>query len=228
MKKILIYISVSLGIMTSCTKIDDYKKYQGGREIEYPGVMDSVKVFSGNKRVLLYGLFTSDPKITKYRITWNGEQRSIEKDITRTAGVDTVRLYLDNMDEGGVTFQVRTFYANGTPSVPVDVTGVVYGDNYANGIINRGFTTSGTKYDANTKTLTIDWISIDPSAIFTTVEYTDVNDLKKIVKVLDPEANKFFINDYKTGTDVSINTAYRPNSTAIDTFYVAKKNIFKR
>src|SRR4051812_48066903 len=73
---LLLLIVFALG---ACTKMDDYKKkYEPNGAISYPGKLDSVQVFSGRNRVLLMGLFTSDPKIVKYKVYWNSKQDSIE------------------------------------------------------------------------------------------------------------------------------------------------------
>lgn len=228
MKRNIILSIMAIAWFTSCRKMDDYKSFQGGKEIYYPGILDSARVFSGNKRVLLWGLFTSDPKIVKYKVFWNGRESFIEKDIVRSAGVDTVELFLNNLTEGGISFEIRTFDEKGNSSVPVNVSGIVYGANYATGLINRGYNRGTTVYDDNTGVLTIDWVSIDPTSIFTLVEYTDTNGKNRRLKVTDVEATKTFITDYKKGTNIAINTAYLPNTTAIDTFYVEKKEIFKR
>jgi len=231
-KNILIYAPVLVYLaahLSACAKIDDYKKdFQGTKEISYPGVLDSVKVRAGNKRVLLTGLFTSDPKIVKYQVFWNGKQNSIEKSVTRTQGVDTVKLFIENLAEGGINFEIRTFDDKGNISVPINANGAVYGDNYSTGIINRAFNPSTTVYDANTKILTIDWLGVDPSAVLTTLEYTNMIGQSKVVKVTDPESTLTRITDYKPGTDIFYKTAYLPQPTAIDTFFVAKKDFFKR
>lgn len=219
---------MAMATLISCTKMDDYKSFQGDREIYYPGILDSARIYSGNKRVLLWGLFTSDPKIAKYRVYWNGRENFIEKEIVRSSGIDTVSLFINDLNEGGISFEIRTFDKEGHISVPINVSGIVYGDNYANGIINRGYNRSTTTYNATTKVLTIDWVSVDPTAIFTAVEYTNTANQKKTIRVTDPEATKTFISDYKQNTDVSYHTAYLPNKTAIDTFYVNKKEVFKR
>lgn len=228
MKSGLLVVIFCIIISVSCSKMDDYKSFQGGKEIYYPGILDAAQVFSGDKRVLLYGLFNSDPKIVKYKVFWNGRENFIEKDIVRSSGVDTVRLYINNLTEGGTSFEVRTYDNQGRESVPVNVSGVVYGDNYRSGIINRGYNRNTTVYNATSKVLTIDWISVDTTAVFTNLEYTDINNQKKNIRVIDPEATKTFITDYKKDTDISINTAYLPTRTTIDTFYVAKKDIFRR
>ncbi|WP_316816293.1 DUF4998 domain-containing protein [Pedobacter nyackensis] len=229
MKKNILYILTICSVLTACSKIDDYKaEFQGEKEISYPGILDSLKVFSGNKRVMVYGLFTSDPKIVKYQVFWNGKQNVIEKTIKRTSGVDTVKLIVDKLEEGGINFEVRTFDDKGNISVPVTAPGIVYGNNYATGIINRSFNPTTTVYDVAKQLLTIDWLGIDPSAIFTTVEYTNTDDVAKVIKVTVNESTLTRISDYKRGTDIFYKTAYRPDPTAIDTFYVAKKDTFKR
>jgi hypothetical protein len=214
---------------SSCSKIDDYRgQFQGDKEISYPGILDSAKVLAGNKRVMVYGLFTSDPKIVKYQVFWNGKQNMVEKTITRTSGVDEVKLIIDNLPEGGINFEVRTFDNKGNISIPVNISGTVFGDNYASAIVNRVFNPSTTKYDATSKILTIDWQGIDPTAIFTKVDYTDVNGQAKSVQVTDPSSVLTRINDYKTGTDIFYQTTYLPQNGAIDTFTVPKKDTFKR
>ncbi|MGN7990014.1 DUF4998 domain-containing protein [Pedobacter sp. 22226] len=236
--KIILYMLAFGMLAGACSKIDDYKgKYQGTKEISYPGILDSLKIVSGKKRVLVYGLFTSDPKIVKYQIFWNGKQNMIEKSIKRTSGVDTVKLIIDKLEEGGINFEVRTFDDKGNISVPITSPGIVYGDTYASGIVNRAYNPTTTVYDAATKILSIDWLWVDPTALFTTVEYTDVTNVKKTIKVTITESTITRISDYKPGTDIFINTAYLPQRDilkpfyekfAIDTFFVAKKDSFKR
>ena len=230
--KLNIWMSFALlGLLafSACSKIDDYRgEFQGDKEISYPGILDSAKVLAGNKRVMVYGLFTSDPKIVKYQVFWNGKQNMVEKTIVRTSGIDEVKLIIDNLTEGGINFEIRTFDNNGNMSIPIYINGTVFGENYASSIVNRVFNPATTKYDATSKILTIDWQGIDPTAIFTTVEYTDINGQPKSVQVTDPSSVLTRINDYKTGTDVFYQTTYKPQKDAIDTFIVPKKDTFKR
>lgn len=210
---------------SSCKKADDYKaKFQGDKEISYPGILDSVKVLPGNKRVMLTGLFTSDPKIIKYRIYWNGRNDSLEKSITRTQGVDTVREVIANLPEGGMNFEIRTFDNKGNKSVPVFANGTVYGANYNSGIINRGIVSSA--FDVAKGILTINWLDADPTMLFTEITYTSTSNLTKTVKHSDKEASATIISDYKTTTEVSYRSAFLPQKNSIDTFYVLKADKF--
>jgi hypothetical protein len=231
MKK-LIWISIAFGGLLatgSCSKIDDYRvQFQGDKEISYPGILDSAKVLAGNKRVMVYGLFTSDPKIVKYQVFWNGKQSMVENPVKRTSGIDEVKLIIDNLPEGGINFEIRTFDNKGNISIPVNISGTVFGDNYASAIVNRVFNPSTTNYDATSKILTIDWQGIDPTAIFTKIDYTDINGQPKTVQVTDPSSVLTRINDYKPGTDIFYQTTYLPQKGAIDTFTVSTKGSFQR
>ena len=85
----IFYIAALLVFIASaCSKIGDYRsKYMSGGAIIYSGKMDSVKILSGRNRVMVTGLFTSDPNIVKYRVFWNGNKDSIEVPVKRTSGV---------------------------------------------------------------------------------------------------------------------------------------------
>ncbi|WP_316750779.1 DUF4998 domain-containing protein [Pedobacter gandavensis] len=212
-------------MISSCAKMDDYKsRFQGDKEISYPGILDSVKVLPGDKRVMLTGLFTSDPKIVKYQIFWNGRNDSLERAITRTQGIDTVKEMINGLPEGGMNFEIRTFDKNGNRSVPVYANGNVYGTNYTSGIINRGLVSS--VFDAATGVLTMNWLEADPTMLFTEISYTSTSNESKKTKFSDHEAAASMISDYKPGTEVKYRSAFLPQKNCIDTFYVAKFDQF--
>lgn len=210
---------------TSCQKMDAYRdRFQKGKEISYPGIIDSVKVQSGNKRVQLTGLFVSDPKIVKYRIYWNGGLDSMERLITRTSGVDTLREIINNLPEGNTSFVLRTFDAAGNQSVPVNVSGNIYGSNYQSGIINRGFRSAVVPYFGN---LIIDWLEVSASLVSTSVAYTAVDGSEKTFKTSNIASHKDTITDIKPGTNALLLSRYLPERNSIDTFTVLKADTIK-
>src|SRR5438105_584146 len=89
MKQYFVFIQLSLltlllaGVVVSCKKMDDYKKFAAGGEIIYPAPFDSLKVIPGNGRVMITGLLTGDPNVTKYKVFWNNGSDSLEQSITR-------------------------------------------------------------------------------------------------------------------------------------------------
>ena len=64
------WVLLLAGTFAACKKMDDYKKFAAGGEISYPSTFDSLRVISGNYRVMIKGLLTGDPKVTKYKVFW--------------------------------------------------------------------------------------------------------------------------------------------------------------
>lgn len=205
-------------IMSACSKMDDYKtKYMAGGSLTYPGIMDSVKFLSGRNRVMLTGLFTSDPKIVKYRVFWNSKQDSIEVPVHRSSGVDTVKLIIPNLPEGMMSFEIRTYDALNHMSIPIRTAANVYGDQYASGLTNRPIVKAEFQLD---KTVKITWVDVNADAGISAIEfkYTNSDGVAKdtVVKSVD---RTFVTSLPKPGTKISYRTIYLPTPTAIDAFY---------
>ncbi|MFC0515515.1 DUF4998 domain-containing protein [Mucilaginibacter angelicae] len=207
-------------VMSACTKMDDYKKkYEPNGPIIYPGKLDSVQVFSGRNRVLLTGLFTSDPKIVKYRVYWNSKQDSIETPVTRTSGVDTAKLFIPNLPEGIMTFEIRTYDNEGHVSIPVTLAGNVYGSLYQSSLINRGIAKAELQTDGSAL---INWadVNADDGLLSMQIKYTDVTNKQHDTLIASlPTALSTSLPRFKAGSVISYRTAFKPNKTAIDTFY---------
>jgi hypothetical protein len=217
------YIIVALVlIISACSKMDDYRgKYMAGGSITYPGKMDSVMAFSGKSRVEITGLFTSDPKIVKYKVFWNSRQDSLEVPVQRTSGVDTPKVIIPGLPEGLMNFEIRTYDAKGNISIPVNTSANVYGDLYQSALINRGIVNAEMQLDGSAL---ISWtdVSKDAGVVNMQIKYSDntgvmhdtliASDLKGLTTSLPA---------FKSGNAISYRTAYLPNPTAIDTFYTA-------
>ncbi|MEO6523723.1 MAG: DUF4998 domain-containing protein [Mucilaginibacter sp.] len=218
----LYIIALMLLITGACTKIDAYKdKYLSNGSIVYPGRIDSVKIFSGRNRVKVTGLFTSDPKIVKYRIFWNSKRDSVEVPIKRTTGVDTAKVIINNLPEGLMSFEIRTYDAQGNISVPVDTAANVYGDLYQSSITNRPMLNA--EMQPNGSAL-ITWADVDKNSGIVNMEIKYVD---KFSKSHDTVVTSALIGlttslpNFQPGNGISYSTAYLPNPTAIDKFNVA-------
>lgn len=214
---LLVLVVFSIG---ACTKMDDYKrKYEPNGAISYPGKLDSVRVFSGRNRVLLTGLFTSDPKIVKYVVYWNSKQDSVETQVTRTNGVDTAKLTIPNLPEGVMSFEIRTYDNKGNISIPVTIAANVYGELYQSSLLNRGIAKAEFQVDGSAL---IKWadINADDGVLNMQIKYTDAAN-KMHDTVITPQATgqSTSLPNYKAGTSITYRTAYKPNKTAIDIFY---------
>jgi hypothetical protein len=210
---------VTLFFSLSCSKSDDYKKYLEGGEISYTGKVDSVKVFSGNERVYITGLFMADPKVERIKIYWDNRIDSTEVKINRSAGVDTLKLSL-KVSEGVHNFELITFDAAGNKSLSVFKTGVSYGERYSSGLINRPSYT--VDYFAGDQKTTINWGGIDltSGAQFTEVEYTNTAG-KLVVQKDSIQLGKSILPDFLPGKPLRYRTLFVPDSLSIDTFYTS-------
>lgn len=208
-------IVAAISCFFSCTKQDEtYKQFLEGGEIVYVEKADSLRAYSGQNRVKLSWVISADPDVTYARVFWNNGADSMEVPITRTTGRDKIEVILDNLAEGSYTFDVYNYDDAGNSSIKTDVFAPVYGDNYTASLFNRVL--RGVVYGGDNLELT--WYGADNTDVGTEVTYTDVSDVQRKVTVL-PGDSIFWLVDYKPNTPFEYVTSYKPDSTAIDTFY---------
>src|SRR5438445_293782 len=106
--RIVLLIAVLGGVVVSCNKMDDYKKFAEGGEIVYPATFDSLKVIPGNGRAMITGLLSGIPNVVKFSVYWNDGLDSLEAPIVRKGKIDTIRQIIPNLPEGPRTFILRT------------------------------------------------------------------------------------------------------------------------
>lgn len=206
-------------LMASCSKMDDYRDdFVPQGEISYPGRIDSVTAFPGHNRLMLTGLLTSDPKITQVKVYWNSYKDSIVQNITRTSNVDTVRLLIDDIEENTWNFTLYTLDAQNNESVPVNVSGNVYGEKYMNSL-NERLVESAELTESGAVIYWKEAGYLD-GIISTEVKYTATDGSIKSVYV-EPEEDLLVIPDYQLGNDFECRSLYMPTSLCIDTFYTA-------
>lgn len=124
-------------IFAACQKQDDYKKFTENGEIVYPAKIDSLRILSGNGRVKVSGALNPDPRVVSFKVFWNGKLDSVEVPVKRTGGVDSVNYIIDHLEEGPLSFEVRTYDSEGHISVPMNIVGNVYGERYRSALNNR-------------------------------------------------------------------------------------------
>lgn len=226
MKRFLNNILPKLGLpilillyLTSCTKSDDFLKHMKGGEIIYTGKIDSVKVFSGQERVYVTGLFMADPKIVKLKVYWANRLDSLEIPIDRTERVDTLKVSIP-IEEGVHNFEFITFDSEDNPSLSVFKTGTSYGNRYISGLINRPIVNS---YVSETNEGQIDWGGMDlTSGVFATeVLYQDTKGVEKTLMIPIDTSSTKLPSDYQIGSSVKYRTLFLPDTLAVDTFYTS-------
>ncbi len=214
-KKIMITTCIALGVY-ACSDMDEYKDlYLKDGIKSYTGKIDSVKVYSGHERVMIEGLFMSDPKVTGCMIYWNAKMDSLDVPVTRTDNVDTLRQII-NLPENLYNFEIYTYDQYGNRSVPVYATGDSYGANFIAQLINRPL--KGTPISVENG-LTVRFLPVDQTLgpVYTVVSYINQNDKEDTVHVATNQET-CLIEDYKQGTEFTYVTQYVPDTLCIDTF----------
>ncbi|MDE1190844.1 MAG: DUF4998 domain-containing protein [Arachidicoccus sp.] len=195
--------------------MDAYKKYAAGGEISYTGKIDTAIIYSGYKRVLVYGLFSSDPKISSCTIYWDNRADSIVIPVTKTSGVDTLKTYITGLSEGTHSFEMINYDKNGNSSVGVFKTGKVYGDIYLQSLINRTITNSALNTDLNTQ---LSFASIDNSTgAFTTEIHYLSNEGDSLTMFVPVGTSDTILTNHQYGSVFTYRTLYIPDTLCIDT-----------
>ncbi|MFC1224820.1 DUF4998 domain-containing protein [Pedobacter sp. BG31] len=221
-RKLTVYsvLLLVLGIYSACTKQDDFKKFVAGGEISYTGKLDSVKMYSGDSRVLLKGLFLADPKVVTCKIFWNNMKDSLVIPVIKKNVIDTLKYSIPITTEGLQNFIIYTYDKAGNKSIPVYANARSYGDRYKASLSNRPI--SSATADASTGKGVISWLGMDNlTGVFATeVQYTSTSDVsKKIRTIID--SSRTVIPDLKAGTDIQYRTLFLPDTTCVDTFATA-------
>ncbi|GEP98883.1 hypothetical protein CCY01nite_51430 [Chitinophaga cymbidii] len=210
-------------LASACRKMDDFRKeYLGNGAITYAGKIDSVKIHPGNGRLMISGLLIGDPKIVKLKIYWDNKTDSLIVPVNRSAGVDTMRIMLNDFPESVKTFMLITEDKYGNTSMAVNITGRIYGPQYNSTLLNRTVELAEMKGDS----VVVDWNTLDASSggISTEVEFTDLdgNTQKVVTERKDSVA---ILHKFKPGTTFKYRTKFLPDTLAIDTFYSDYRNV---
>jgi hypothetical protein len=212
-----IFCLLASAFISSCSKMDEYKKFTVNGEISYTGKLDSVKVMSGRNRVLVKGLFLADPKVTTCKIFWNNMADSVTIPVNKKAAIDSLSFFVEKLTEGIQNFVIYTYDKAGNKSIPVYKTGRSYGERYQSSLINRPV---GSAFTAANGVTTITWLGMDRlTGVFATeLEYTDLND--KLVTAKAPiDSTTTTLKNLKPGSSLRYRTLFLPDTTSIDTFY---------
>ncbi|WP_158640551.1 DUF4998 domain-containing protein [Anseongella ginsenosidimutans] len=214
--------------LTACSEMDDtYDDFLEGGEIIYVQGADSLRIHPGYNRIQLSWLALSDPTVTKAKIYWNNRRDSLEIPVQKTAGVDTMNVMIENLEERIYSFEIYTYDNEGHSSVPTVGTGESFGDKYKNSLLPR--LTMSALYAEETDTLEIIWGPVDPTAIAAELAYTDTLGNPRIL-VLPTEQtgdDTTWITDYDHSAEgrFRLRSVYLPHPMSIDTFYTEAKDI---
>ncbi|HEU4903650.1 MAG TPA: DUF4998 domain-containing protein [Flavisolibacter sp.] len=218
---LLLAILLVTATLLSCSKWDEYKDYTKNGETLYSGKIDSVKAYSGYKRVRIAGQMTADPKVTTIKIFWNNKQDSIAFD-AKTSVANGRFDQIFPVAEGLTNFTIYTYDAAGNRSVPVYTSATIYGDTYQSALQNRLVSNAQMQTNGTAK---IDWADVNANAgvIGMQLKYTDMANTAHDTTIISTSTTGLSstLPAYKPGIMFQYRTLYKPTPTAIDTFYTA-------
>lgn len=220
--KRLIYLGTIIGMiaLVSCSKQDrSYYDHIKNGAIVYTGKAESLKAFSGNERVVLNWVLTSDQNITGCKVYWNFGADSLVMAVKKSLKPDTIKVSVNNLPEGSYNFEVFTFDKEGHTSIGAEVIGNSYGLNFQSTLSNRPIRTS-TKVTA-TNSINITWVGRDDKCLGTEWSYTGKDQQQK--RYFSTQGDTTLISSCDLAKPVTYRTLFIPEKQAADTFYTAFK-----
>jgi hypothetical protein len=229
--KYLFILIVSIMIIASCSDMDDYLKYTGGKEIVYTGKVDSLIMRSGRERVVVDGLLIADPNIVKVNVYWDVEGKkdsvifsdqadpSAPNYLKRKAvGIDTL-FYSIPLPEDTYNFKVFTYDRQGRSSVEVNIVGQSLGEKYQKSLYDRPIKSIMQKAGY----MEIEWYNSDLTS-FVELTWFDSDDAENRTMVYAEDKVTRLLNA-KENEPIKMQTFHYPASYAIDIFSVPPRYI---
>ncbi|MDR0699325.1 MAG: DUF4998 domain-containing protein, partial [Tannerella sp.] len=198
--------------LASCDTMNDmHIEYLERGEKIYAAKVDSISAHVGYNRIVME-VFIYTQRIDRIRFYWNTRSDSTDFNIGNKAG--SFKFTIENLPEREYLFEVVSFDKFGNKSLPFEVSGESYGDNYRSRLANRGIKSAST-----TGSITeIQWSDVTNDYVYSEVRYTDVNNEMRIVRVL-PDESSTSVSDAKAGSTYEHRSLYAPTNS-IDTFYM--------
>ncbi|TDQ08131.1 DUF4998 domain-containing protein [Pedobacter metabolipauper] len=216
--KVLFLAVAGLSFLASCTKEDDYKKFQEGGEIIYAGTLDTVIAQAGKNRINLLMNLGSDASVTKIKVFWNDGSDSAQVAVARPAASDIVNLLIPNLETGTYNFKVYTYDSQNNSSVVRNVSGIAYGNEYESSLVNRRINSAVPS--AQVDSLVFTWNEPNPGLISTEIRYAKKNgDLVSVIVPATQTITKI-TEDYLAGSTLSYRSTYKYDVNAFDTYTV--------
>jgi hypothetical protein len=196
---------------------DLHQPYLERGEELYTGIIDSLKVFPGNNRVMFTWQINSDPRITKTVIYWNEGLDSCIVDVNRTqTGAVNMDITLD-IPEGNYVFDFITWDNEGHRSLSTERSVEIYGSQYAALLRNRVIKSLAI-IDENR--LDITWAPTETTIQCTVVkyiDYTDAEHLEEKTVTVDNSDTETILTGVKSGEKFFVISSHLPEGS-LDTF----------
>ena len=124
MKNIFLFLLSVVGILSSCSKMDDtHSPYLKDGDLHYVGAPYEVIVVSNVNTVVVSFKKTADPNIVKYMIYWNS--RANKQEVIPSANLTVESVTIPNLAKGNYSFELIALDNAGNKSNVVYAAGVV-------------------------------------------------------------------------------------------------------
>lgn len=210
----LFAIAITVG---ACTGMDEeYKKFLSDSDILYPGKVDSIRVKSGINRIQFRLLVSSDPKVKKMVVYWNGRLKNKEFDISANEIGKYKDVSIAEIEEGVHNFEFFTFDTSGNSSISTEQIGVVYGKKYEARVSPRDVQSI---INSAPNEVMINWGAYNTLFydVNVTISYEAVDGSMQTVNVPKNDT-KTVLSNYKSGKALKMTTYVRPDATCLDEF----------
>lgn len=185
----------------------DYKKLIGDETVTVAAPA-SVSYMDGYERVQLS--WTAGEGVTKTIVAW-GDSNVTEFEVTRANDV-TMTKYIEDLDEGDVTFTLTNYDKDGNASAPVEVEAKVYGETWLNSLVTRPV--KSVVFDKNNSQATVTfedtWANKADCSV-TTLTYTN-KDGETATKQITNATTEVVCDNIALGATISITSSYKPDN----------------
>lgn len=176
---------------------------------------DSVQVFAGRDRlkVSVAGL---SARVRNIRVSWNNEATFVLVPVEGLAADDNFSFLLPDLVEGSHTLTMVTYDNFENQSMRASVSGNVYGDVYAATLRPRVISDVIFNDAGNVEVI---WSGANTGTVGTILKYLDVDGVQQ--EVFESVRDTTEIPGFKRNEELTYQTVFLPEPTAIDTFYSA-------
>jgi len=200
-----------------CSDINSlHDKYLQRGETIYVAPPDSVKIFSGREKVkITYRNY--DPTVGKLTVYWDFRQGSASFDVPADNLGEEEELTILNLQEKHYTFElVATDPSGQYHSIPLNISGQVYGPRYEASLVNRKVGNATIFPLANYK-MSIAWASAVGTMAGVELLYRNSSDTETVMKVTNDD---MLINITDSKDDAIMYRTFHLPENCIDTFYM--------
>lgn len=190
---------------------DDSHIYHGdGTGSTPPAAVDvpepaNVETMDGYERVQLS--WTAGEGVTKTIVSWGSNVAEFE--VTRADDV-TMTKYIEDLDEGDVTFTLTNYDKDDNASDPVEVEAKVYGENWYSTLVTRPVKSVEFANGNATVKFEDTWANKADCSI-TTLTYTN-KDGETATKQITNAATEIVCDNIAVGATISITSSYKPDN----------------